>query len=63
LDAAANTAAFGIATSGERAKFGDDVSWLATDSQIAMAALIGSAFRDSVTSLMVADLVIGAGPG
>ncbi|RWL14890.1 MAG: hypothetical protein EOR57_31585 [Mesorhizobium sp.] len=44
LDAAANTAAFGIATSGERAKFGDDVSWQATVSQIATAALIGSAF-------------------
>lgn len=44
LDAAANTAAFGIATSGERAKFGDDVSWQSTVSQIATAALIGSAF-------------------
>lgn len=44
VDAAANTAAFGIATSGERAKFGDDVSWQATVSQIATAALIGSAF-------------------
>ncbi|RWH93740.1 MAG: hypothetical protein EOQ87_04320 [Mesorhizobium sp.] len=44
LDAAANTAAFGIATSGQRAKFGDDVSWQSTVSQIATAALIGSAF-------------------
>lgn len=44
LDAAANTAAFGIATSGERARYGDDVSWQATVSQIATAALIGGAF-------------------
>ncbi|TIQ25055.1 hypothetical protein [Mesorhizobium sp.] len=44
LDAAANTAVFGLATAGERAKFGDDVSWQSTVSQIATAALIGSAF-------------------
>ncbi|RWK57082.1 hypothetical protein [Mesorhizobium sp.] len=44
LDAAANTAVFGIATAGQRAKFGDDVSWQSTVSQIATAALIGSAF-------------------
>lgn len=44
VDAAANTALFGIATSGERAKYGDDVSWQSTVSQIATAALIGSAF-------------------
>lgn len=44
LDAAANTALFGLATAEERAKYGDDVSWQATVSQIAMAALIGSAF-------------------
>jgi hypothetical protein len=44
LDAAANTAVFGIGTAGERAKFGDDVSWETTVSQIATAALIGGAF-------------------
>ncbi|TIO26942.1 hypothetical protein [Mesorhizobium sp.] len=44
LDAAANTAVFGLATASERAKFGDDVSWQSTVSQIATAALIGSAF-------------------
>lgn len=44
LDAAANTAIFGIGTAGERAKFGDDVSWQSTVSQIATAAMIGSAF-------------------
>lgn len=44
LDAAGNTALFGIGTAGERAKFGDDVSWQATVSQIATAALIGGAF-------------------
>lgn len=43
-DAAANTAIFGIGTASERAKFGDDVSWQSTVSQIATAALIGSAF-------------------
>lgn len=43
-DAAANTALFGIGTAGERAKYGDDVSWQSTVSQIATAALIGSAF-------------------
>lgn len=44
LDAAANTAIFGIGTASVRAKFGDDVSWQATVSQIATAALIGGAF-------------------
>ncbi|ESZ31245.1 hypothetical protein [Mesorhizobium sp. L2C067A000] len=43
-DAAANTGLFAIATAGERAKFGDDVSWQSTVSQIATAALIGAAF-------------------
>ena len=44
FDAATNTALFGLATSGERARFGDDVSWQSTISQIATAALIGGAF-------------------
>lgn len=44
LDAAANTALFGLATAQQRARYGDDVSWQATVSDIAMAALIGSAF-------------------
>lgn len=44
LDAAANTALFGTLTASERAKYGDDVSWQSTVSQIATAALIGGAF-------------------
>lgn len=44
LDAAANTALAGIATSEPRGQLGDDVSWQSTVSQIAMAALIGGAF-------------------
>jgi hypothetical protein len=44
VDAAANTGLFAFATAGERAKFGDDVSWQSTVSQIATAALIGGAF-------------------
>lgn len=44
LDAAANTALFGVGTAGVRAQFGDDVSWQALVSQIATAGLIGSAF-------------------
>lgn len=44
LDAAGNTALFSIATAEQREKFGDDVSWQATISQIATAALIGGAF-------------------
>lgn len=44
LDAAANTAVFGIGTAGRRGAYGDDVSWQATVSQIATAALIGGAF-------------------
>jgi hypothetical protein len=44
LDAAANTAVFGIGTSGMRAQLGDDVSWQAIISQIATAGLIVSAF-------------------
>lgn len=43
-DAMANTALFGALTEDQRAKFGDDVSWQATVSQIAMAGLIGGAF-------------------
>lgn len=44
LDAAANTALAGLATRETRARLGDDVSWQATVSEIATAALIGSAF-------------------
>lgn len=44
LDAAANTAVFGLATAPGRAKFGDDVSWQALTSDIATSALIGSVF-------------------
>jgi hypothetical protein len=44
LDAAANTAVFGIGTANMRAQLGDDVSWQALISQIATAGLIGSAF-------------------
>ncbi|MBZ9807702.1 hypothetical protein [Mesorhizobium sp. ESP-6-2] len=43
-DAALNTGIASVATAGERAKFGDDVSWQATLSQMATAALIGGAF-------------------
>lgn len=44
LDAAANTAIAGLATRETRRSFGDDVSWEAMVSEIATAALIGSAF-------------------
>lgn len=44
VDAAANTALFGIGTRERRGRYGDDVSWQATVSQIATAALIGAAF-------------------
>ncbi|MCO5159617.1 MAG: hypothetical protein M9939_00655 [Mesorhizobium sp.] len=44
LDAAANTAIAGLATRETRRGFGDDVSWQAMISEIATAALIGSAF-------------------
>ncbi|RUU81287.1 hypothetical protein [Mesorhizobium sp. M7A.F.Ca.MR.362.00.0.0] len=43
-DAALNTGIAGLVTSDARAKFGDDVSWTALTSQMASAALIGSAF-------------------
>ncbi|RVD30529.1 hypothetical protein [Mesorhizobium sp. M4B.F.Ca.ET.017.02.2.1] len=43
-EAAINTGAASVLTAGERAKFGADVSWQSTVSQIAMAALIGGAF-------------------
>jgi hypothetical protein len=43
-DAALNTAAAAGATAGARARFGDDVSWETSVSQIATAALIGGAF-------------------
>jgi hypothetical protein len=44
IDAAGNTALFGLATRETRRSFGDDTSWQATVSEIATAALIGSAF-------------------
>lgn len=44
VDAAANTAAFSLLTAGARAEYGDDVSWQATISEVATAALIGTAF-------------------
>lgn len=44
VDAAANTAAFGIGSIGARRQYGDDVSWEAMTSEIAMAAAIGGAF-------------------
>jgi len=40
-EAAANTGVFGAVTAGTRAKFGDDVSWQAMLSDMAMAGLIG----------------------
>lgn len=43
-DAAANTAIFDLATRDARGRYGDDVSWQTTISQIATAALIGGAF-------------------
>jgi hypothetical protein len=43
-DAALNTGIASVATAGERARFGDDVSWQTTLSQMAMAALVGGAF-------------------
>jgi hypothetical protein len=42
-EAVANTAIFGVATARTRAKFGDDVSWQAMLSDMAMAGLIGGA--------------------
>lgn len=42
-EAVANTGIFGVATAGTRAKFGDDVSWQAMLSDMAMAGLIGGA--------------------
>lgn len=44
VDAATNTALAGLATREARARFGDDVSFQAMVSEIATAALIGSAF-------------------
>ena len=44
LDAAANTALAGLATREMRRGLGDDVSWQAMVSDVAMAALIGTAF-------------------
>lgn len=44
LDAAANTAIFGIGTAPVRGQLGDDVGFQDTLTQVAMAALIGGAF-------------------
>lgn len=44
VDAAGNTALAAVATRDARAKYGDDVSWQTTVSEIATAALIGGAF-------------------
>lgn len=44
LDAAANTAIAGLATRETRRSFGDDVSWQMMVSEIATAALLGTAF-------------------
>lgn len=43
-DAAINTAAFGVATAGIRAKYGDDVSFESITTDIAMSAIIGGIF-------------------
>jgi len=43
-DAALNTAIAGIATSSQRGRLGDDITWQTTVSEIATAALIGAAF-------------------
>ena len=47
-DAAANTALFGLLTRQNRASFGDDVSFQAMLSDIAMGALVGAAFGGGV---------------
>jgi hypothetical protein len=44
VEAAVNTAVAGVATSGTRASFGDDTSWQAMVSDIAVAGLIGAGF-------------------
>lgn len=44
IDAAGNTALAALSTAPERSRFGDDTSWQATVSQIAMAGLIGAGF-------------------
>lgn len=51
IDAAANTAAFGLATRDARRSFGDDVSWQRMVSEIATAALIGGAFGTAFGAL------------
>jgi len=43
-DAAANTAIAGVLTQGLREQYGDDVSWQALISDVAMGAMIGGAF-------------------
>jgi len=43
-DAAANTAIAGVLTQGLREQYGDDTSWQALISDVAMAAMIGGAF-------------------
>lgn len=47
-EAAINTAAFGVATREARAKYGDNVSWEAMTTEIAMSAIIGGLFGAGV---------------
>lgn len=47
-EAAINTAAFGVATREARAKYGDNVSWEAMTTEIAMSAVIGGLFGAGV---------------
>lgn len=51
-DAAINTAAFGVLTSDIRRKFGDDVSFEAIATEVAMSALIGGAFGGGIGFFM-----------
>ncbi len=47
-EAAINTAAFGVLTSGIRAKYGDDTSWQSIATEVAMSAVIGGAFGGGI---------------
>lgn len=51
-EAAINTAAFGILTSGVRERLGDDVSFQMIGTEIAMSALIGGAFGGGIGMLV-----------
>lgn len=50
-EAAINTAAFGVATAGIRAKYGDDVSFESITTDIAMSAIIGGIFGAGIGTL------------